>query len=116
MKPAARSRPAVPMPRPSISSDARKDSVCRASISGGGADDTRGRAWRELQDSATTTKLTHVVARKIKPLIGCDSMQAEAGEQTHLRVGVDVGGTFTDLVAFDDRNLRVIKLPSSPPA
>jgi N-methylhydantoinase A len=33
-----------------------------------------------------------------------------------LHVGVDVGGTFTDLVAFDGQRLRVVKIPSSPPA
>ena len=32
-----------------------------------------------------------------------------------LRIGVDVGGTFTDLVAFDGRALRVVKLPSTSP-
>lgn len=32
-----------------------------------------------------------------------------------LRVGVDVGGTFTDLVAFDGRMLHVVKVPSTPP-
>ena len=33
------------------------------------------------------------------------------------RIGVDVGGTFTDLVAADDAgNLRVVKVPSTPPA
>lgn len=37
-----------------------------------------------------------------------------AGE---LRIGVDVGGTFTDLVAYDAATgaLRVVKLPSTPP-
>src|SRR5688500_11205145 len=33
----------------------------------------------------------------------------------HLRIGVDVGGTFTDLVAFDGQTLRVVKIPSTPP-
>ena len=28
-----------------------------------------------------------------------------------MRVGVEVGGTFTDLVAFDDDKLRVTKVP-----
>lgn len=32
-----------------------------------------------------------------------------------LRIGVDVGGTFTDLVAFDGQSLRVVKIPSTPP-
>ena len=30
-------------------------------------------------------------------------------------IGVDVGGTFTDLVAFDGGSLRVVKVPSTPP-
>src|SRR6476646_2971980 len=43
-------------------------------------------------------------------------MPATARAQTgNLLVGVDVGGTFTDLVAFDGRRLRVLKIPSSPP-
>src|SRR6478672_8874693 len=33
-----------------------------------------------------------------------------------LRIGVDVGGTFTDLVAWDGESLRVVKIPSTPPA
>ena len=33
-----------------------------------------------------------------------------------LRIGVDVGGTFTDLCLFDDRSrsLRIVKVPSVP--
>src|SRR3954471_24359733 len=44
-------------------------------------------------------------------------MPSSSGEQTTLLVGVDVGGTFTDLVAFDPAtaSLRVVKLPSSTP-
>src|SRR5687768_9302108 len=32
-----------------------------------------------------------------------------------LQIGVDVGGTFTDLVAFDGTNLFIVKVPSTPP-
>ena len=32
-----------------------------------------------------------------------------------LTIGVDVGGTFTDLVATNGKSLRVVKLPSTPP-
>src|SRR5829696_5388961 len=51
-------------------------------------------------------------------------MPTAAGEQTSahprdaaVRVGVDVGGTFTDLVAFDTAagTLRIVKIPSTPP-
>jgi len=31
-----------------------------------------------------------------------------------MRVGVEVGGTFTDLVAIDDNGIRVTKVPSVP--
>ena len=31
-----------------------------------------------------------------------------------MRVGVEVGGTFTDLVAIEDGELRVAKVPSTP--
>src|SRR3954471_19501855 len=44
---------------------------------------------------------------------------AQGGQTTtagRLRIGVDVGGTFTDLVAIDESgNLRVVKIPSTPP-
>ncbi|MEA2708428.1 MAG: N-methylhydantoinase [Phycisphaerales bacterium] len=48
-------------------------------------------------------------------------MPTDAGEQTSsgrmLRIGVDVGGTFTDLVAFDAAagTLAIVKIPSTPP-
>ena len=47
-------------------------------------------------------------------------MPLEQGQQTprgELLVGVDVGGTFTDLVAFDTASgeLKVVKVPSTPP-
>jgi N-methylhydantoinase A len=44
-------------------------------------------------------------------------MAADSGGQNELRIGVDVGGTFTDLVAVGpDGALRVVKVPSTPPA
>ena len=38
-------------------------------------------------------------------------------EQATIRVGIDVGGTFTDIAAWDAANRRLIsfKLPSTPP-
>jgi len=44
-------------------------------------------------------------------------MPASPPEQSALRIGVDVGGTFTDLVCFDPDSgaVRVVKLPSTPP-
>ena len=34
---------------------------------------------------------------------------------SHLQIGVDTGGTFTDLVASDGRTVRTAKVPSTPP-
>ena len=31
------------------------------------------------------------------------------------RVGIDTGGTFTDLVAVRGKDLRIVKVPSTPP-
>jgi N-methylhydantoinase A len=45
---------------------------------------------------------------------GSEQIDASALENV-LHIGVDVGGTFTDLVAFDGRNLTVVKIPSTPP-
>src|SRR5688500_12064458 len=74
-----------------------------------------------LQPAAATHKLARRSTRT-KCVIGRDSMPAPtteqtATEQTSLLVGVDVGGTFTDLVAFDPATakLSVLKLPSTPP-
>ncbi|MDB5290119.1 MAG: hypothetical protein JWL69_1360 [Phycisphaerales bacterium] len=41
--------------------------------------------------------------------------QGQPAPQRPLRIGVDVGGTFTDLVAFDGSALHVVKIPSTPP-
>jgi N-methylhydantoinase A len=43
-------------------------------------------------------------------------MPVPASSQTELIIGVDVGGTFTDLVASDGQSLRVVKVPSTPQA
>ena len=32
-----------------------------------------------------------------------------------MQIGIDVGGTFTDLVAWDGQKLRTVKIPSTPP-
>ena len=42
-------------------------------------------------------------------------MSPNNSTQTTLRIGVDVGGTFTDLVASDGTTLHVVKIPSTPP-
>lgn len=42
-------------------------------------------------------------------------MPAAMAEQSEVRIGVDVGGTFTDLVCRDGAALRVVKVPSTPP-
>src|ERR1700722_11047669 len=44
-----------------------------------------------------------------------DSMPASGVLQTRLRIGVDVGGTFTDLIAWNGSTLKVVKIPSTPP-
>jgi N-methylhydantoinase A len=41
---------------------------------------------------------------------------SDAHKQPQLQIGVDVGGTFTDLVAWDGTSLRIVKIPSTPPA
>src|SRR5881227_2367394 len=73
------------------------------------------RAGRELQPSAAAHKLSNVATRNTIRFIESDFMPSDADEQTQLLVGVDVGGTFTDLVAFDGATLRIVKIPSSPP-
>jgi len=40
---------------------------------------------------------------------------AEMVSSRSMLIGVDVGGTFTDLVAWDGANLRIEKVPSTPP-
>src|ERR1035437_351637 len=35
--------------------------------------------------------------------------------EKHCLIGVDTGGTFTDLVAWDGQQLRTAKVPSTPP-
>ena len=43
-------------------------------------------------------------------------MPGHGSQQTAtVHVGIDVGGTFTDLVAWDGSDLLVIKIPSTPP-
>jgi N-methylhydantoinase A len=41
-------------------------------------------------------------------------MPPSLSSQTTQIIGVDVGGTFTDLVAYDGHTLRVVKIPSTP--
>jgi len=69
----------------------------------------------ELQAASATHKLQTSVAGTNIRFIGCDSMQALAGEQSERIVGVDVGGTFTDLVSVDRGVIRITKVPSTPP-
>src|SRR5262249_47234712 len=45
-----------------------------------------------------------------------DLRQRGVHRTVHVRVGVDVGGTFTDLVALGPRGLTVVKVPSTPAA
>src|SRR5438105_2224496 len=124
MYPAARSSPCVPIPRPSNSSDARNESVSRSSmgetmcrvlalapapapVSAPAPAPAPGLIFcRELQPAAVTNKLANTTSsgqtRRLR--IEADCMPTDAGEPTQvssqLLVGVDVGGTFTDLVAF----------------
>src|SRR4051812_9944293 len=71
----------------------------------------------ELHAAPNAHTLSHTTANR-NLRIGRDSMPAAQGEQpADLQIGVDVGGTFTDLVAFDSSTgrLRVVKIPSSAP-
>lgn len=43
-------------------------------------------------------------------------MPVPSSAQTNYLIGVDVGGTFTDLVAYDGESLKVVKIPSTPGA
>ena len=65
---------------------------------------------------ATTKVAAHPRRRGKVRRIGADGMPSESGQQM-VRVGVDVGGTFTDLVAWDAATgrLDVVKVPSTPP-
>jgi N-methylhydantoinase A len=51
------------------------------------------------------------------PTAPAEQTNRSAPQRPPLLIGVDVGGTFTDLVAYDpaDGSLRVVKLPSTPP-
>lgn len=49
----------------------------------------------------------------VHPRIG--PVSRSESDQTGPRAGVDVGGTFTDLVYSDGESLRVVKVPSTPP-
>src|SRR4051812_5770503 len=42
-------------------------------------------------------------------------MPAVGWSQNEVRIGVDVGGTFTDLVAVIDGALKIVKIASTPP-
>ena len=47
---------------------------------------------------------------------GARTLQWPTAPDSILHIGVDVGGTFTDLVAWDGTALRIVKIPSTPPA
>src|SRR5688500_10398955 len=125
--------PAVPMPRPSSSSEARYSTDLRRSISKAGAPLAVGTAGSsvsaatesiaaELQARGTASKLQQRTRRpRVELRIGRDCMSPPPVEQptpgrlnSPIRIGVVVGGTFPDLVAFDGERLHVIKLPSTP--
>ena len=40
-----------------------------------------------------------------------------SGEENHVRIGIDIGGTFTDLMVIDLLNMQMYetKVPSTPP-
>src|SRR3954469_10683636 len=115
--------PAVPMPRPSSSSDARYSTECFRSTWKFGSAATAGagcavggrasaRAAGELQASGRASNVQRRTRIRGNSGIGPDCMAGPRGEQTTpgslgtmLQIGVDVGGTFTDLVAFDGETL-----------
>ena len=75
----------------------------------------------KLHASPATSKLAHATRRtarrrRISNISRIGGIVCPANPaQTSLRIGVDVGGTFTDLVATDGRNLHVVKIPSTSP-
>ena len=70
---------------------------------------------------ARVTVTTRAEARTTNEDMTEDTVQnardGPAPPRPPLLIGVDVGGTFTDLVAYDpaDGSLRVVKVPSTPP-
>ena len=51
-----------------------------------------------------------------KPNAPAEPSDNGGGDTPPVLVGCDVGGTFTDAVAWDGRRLRVLKLPTAPDA
>src|SRR5262245_36211486 len=48
--------------------------------------------------------------------VGAEAVGLDRGEAVFMRVGIEVGGTFTDLVAIGAEGIRITKVPSVPAA
>ena len=118
MNAAASSSPLVPSPRPSRS-PGRPGSRRRPAPARSGRR-RPGRTTCVVVTAAQPRTGSRAAARWAvgsmrRKFMGQERDHAERGDDVPQRLGVDVGGTFTDAACWDGRRLHVRKLPSTPP-